>query len=518
MSECINRTRGRICKTGKRPGCIGISTQDHEFFHMHRRDVSKLLVACAVTPAFPWTAGAQTCGSSSYEKTGGETAAAVNIVDFSRCPGDWRRYGADPTGGIDSTAAIQAACNANSLAFDAVGGTFLVSAQITIPSGVTVRGAGSGATLITCANGGISIFIASAATAVRVEKITFSVTAVSEKARTAAVEFYKSKNCTCSDCEIVGCNWSGVLIFDSTYCTVDRCYFHDFQGSVHDSADVCIYNQSHHNTVTNNKCFGGGWHGVSIQDPYNNSLPGNNLVAHNDVGRHQAYGLMVYVPTAGDTFNRIIGNKVENIQGSALGKESGAGVYVVGAGAGGTTIANNIVSNCCIQTNHSSLAPAGIGINGISQSAAPVTVTGNTVLEMRAHDAILVVSCRGSVTVSDNTVTLPPGNVTGTPIRIDASSNVNVTGNSATRAQDTNGRCIFVYANAIAVSNVSVVGNACYGGKYAQIEFLSVGGGSFRGVVCTNNICQGVGENANCVRLAGFHGAVISGNKCLVAD
>ena len=66
-----------------------------------------------------------------------ETAAGVSVVDSTRCPGDWRRYGADPGGSADSTAAIQAACNANTLAFDAAGGTYLVSATIVIPSGVT---------------------------------------------------------------------------------------------------------------------------------------------------------------------------------------------------------------------------------------------------------------------------------------------------------------------------------------------------------------------------------------------
>jgi hypothetical protein len=484
---------------------------------MRRRDLIELLLAWGAAPAVaPWTARAQTCELLSYDRTPAENAAGVTIVDSSRCPGDWRRYGADPTGNSDSTAAIQAACNANKLAFDATGGTYLVSAQIAIPTGVTVRGAGASATLIACSNGGISIFKASGATAVIVEKIKFGVTVASKEAHTAAVEFYKSNNCGCNNCEMVGCNWAGVLIYDSSYCTVDHCYFHDFQGSVQDSADVCIYNHSTYNSVTNNLCFGGNWHGISIQDPYNNSLPSNNLVANNSIGQHQAYGLMVYVPATGDTFNQLSGNTVENIQGSVLGNNSGAGIYIVGAGAGGTTVANNAVRNCCVQTTQRSLAPAGIGIAGISQSAAAVSVTGNTVLAIRAHDAILIVSCKGPITLSGNTTTLPPGNSTGTPIRIDASSNVTVTGNSASRDQETNGRCILIYANAIAVSNISVVGNSCYGGKYAQIEFLPTGGGSISDVLCTNNICQGVSPNDNCVRLIRVQNATVSGNKCLV--
>ena len=483
---------------------------------MHRREINKMLAAYVVAPALvPTAPHAQSCAPGEHPKTAAETAAGVKVVDSTRCPGDWRRYGADPGGSADSTAAIQAACNANTLAFDAEGGTYLVSATIAIPSGVTVRGAGTSATLVTCTNGGISIFKTSGASAVTVEKIKFAVSEVSKQAHTAAVEFYKSTNCSCSDCEIMGCNWHGVMLFDSTYCKVDRCSFHDFQGSVQDSADVCIYNNSHHNSVTNNRCFGGNWHGISIQDPYNNSLPANNTVSNNSVGLHQAYGLMIYIPTAGDTHNQLIGNTVENIQGSVLQGNSGAGIYVVGAGAGGTTVANNTVRNCCVRTVKSSLAPAGIGINGIAQNAAPLKVSGNTVLDIQAHDAILVVSSKGPVAVSGNTATLPSGNTAGTPIRIDASSNVSVTGNSATRARDTNGRCIFVYANAIAVANISVTGNSCYGGTYAQIEFYPTGGGSISNVVCTNNTCQGAGTNSNCVRLVGVQNASVSGNKCL---
>ena len=136
---------------------------------------------------------------------------------------------------------------------------------------------------------------------------------------------------------------------------------------------------------------------------------------------------------------------------------------------------------------------------------------------MRTHDGILVVSCKGSVTLSGNTATLPSGNSTGTPIRIDASSNVSVTGNSAARAPDATGRCIFVYANAIAVADISVVGNTCRGGTYAQIEFLPAAGGSISNVVCTNNTCQGTGTNSNCVRLVRVQNAAVSDNKCLSA-
>jgi parallel beta-helix repeat protein len=484
---------------------------------MRRREAGKLLLAYAASVSVPRIGRTQTCGSDVYDETPAEAAAKVKIVDRTRCPGDWRRYGADPTGNGDSTAAIQAACNSNPVAFDDAGGTYVVSAPIDVPSNVTLRGSADGATRVTCSDGGISVFRAVGASGVIIERIRIGVSAASDKAHTGAVEFRSSTLCACKNCEITGCNWCGVYIVDSTHCTVDHCYFHDFQGSVHDSSNIAIYNQSHHNSVTNNRCFGGSWHGIMIQDPYNNSLPGNNLIANNAVGQHQAYGLLVYVPASGDTFNRVVGNTVENVQGSALNGESGSGIYVVGKGAGGTEILNNTVRNCCVQTHGRSLAPAGIGINGIQAAAAPVSVSGNTVFDMPAHDAILIVSSQGPVTVSGNSATLPRGN-SATPIHLDASSNVTVSGNTASRDPDTVGRCIFVHANAIAISGIAVVDNICNGSHYVQIEFLPAGGGSIADVVCRNNTCRGPGTNANCIRLAGVGNADAAGNQCLPAN
>ena len=49
------------------------------------------------------------------------------------------------------------------------------------------------------------------------------------------------------------------------------------------------------------------------------------------------------MPDTGDSYNQIIGNFIENITGSyALNTSSGAGIYVSGAGIGGTVISGNI--------------------------------------------------------------------------------------------------------------------------------------------------------------------------------
>ena len=54
-------------------------------------------------------------------------------------------------------------------------------------------------------------------------------------------------------------------------------YFHDFLGSVQDSADICVYNNASNNIITDNRCFGGNDHGILIENPYNNAFPSNNL-------------------------------------------------------------------------------------------------------------------------------------------------------------------------------------------------------------------------------------------------
>lgn len=81
---------------------------------MLRRDISKILIATAAagTAANTKVAEAQTCTAPCYAQTAAEIAAGVTPVYTQYPPDpliDPRRYGGDPTGTSDSTAAIQAA-------------------------------------------------------------------------------------------------------------------------------------------------------------------------------------------------------------------------------------------------------------------------------------------------------------------------------------------------------------------------------------------------------------------------
>src|ERR1700761_2711867 len=119
---------------------------------MHRREFHRH-VAAVLSTLGPVRALAQSCSAGPHPATVAERAAHVRIVDSSLCPGDWRRYGADPSGLVDSTIAIQAACSCNAVAFDSVGGIYAVSSTITVPSGVTLLGAAGRPATLKLGNG-----------------------------------------------------------------------------------------------------------------------------------------------------------------------------------------------------------------------------------------------------------------------------------------------------------------------------------------------------------------------------
>ena len=80
---------------------------------MLRRDLSRVLLgASAATALGARTAVAQTgCNAPCYAVTTAENAAGVTPTNLAYPQGDVRRYGADPSGAADSTAAIQSALN-----------------------------------------------------------------------------------------------------------------------------------------------------------------------------------------------------------------------------------------------------------------------------------------------------------------------------------------------------------------------------------------------------------------------
>lgn len=254
----------------------------------------------------------------------------------------------------------------------------------------------------------------------------------------AGVHIKSSDNCEVSGVQFVGMQWAGVWLDNATKCTIEKNVFTSALGTVQDASDVMVWEASYNNTVKGNWCLSGCHTGIMVQDPYSGVLPKRNKIIGNWSIGHSAYGIAVYLPATGDTYNEISGNYIQNITGLySTNRSSGSGIYVVGAGAGGTSIVNNTIIQCCINTLDRALAPAGIGINGVQVGAVKPIIDGNTIGEMDQGDGILITSCPGGVSVGPNTISLPstnngsgPGGATliGSGLRIEASNKVNVTG------------------------------------------------------------------------------------------
>jgi hypothetical protein len=128
---------------------------------MDRRDISIALFASAAGTALTSRAEAQTCTAPCYAQTTAEAAAGVTPTNTSYPPGNVLRYGADPTGTSDSTAAFNAATFANlSYSLNALlneifvpAGRYLVNGTVYVRKGQRLRGA-LGGTYIVCNNSG----------------------------------------------------------------------------------------------------------------------------------------------------------------------------------------------------------------------------------------------------------------------------------------------------------------------------------------------------------------------------
>lgn len=117
---------------------------------MLRRDLSRaLLGATAVTALGVKPAAAQTsCNAPCYATTAAETAAGVTPTNLAYVQGDVRRYGADPSGVGNSTAAIQNALNVGADVYLPPGTYQITTALTNGVSGRRIYGAGPSASIL----------------------------------------------------------------------------------------------------------------------------------------------------------------------------------------------------------------------------------------------------------------------------------------------------------------------------------------------------------------------------------
>ena len=240
---------------------------------MLRREIATALIASsAVAVLATETSVAQTCTAPCWAQTSAEAAAGVVPTNTSFRPGDWRRYGADPTGSIDSTAAITNSCKANALSFDESGGTYKIASSIAVPSGVTIQGASS-KTILQATSGSNPVFSLSGTASVCIRNLKITCTATGTAA-VGAIHVFNSTYCVVEDCEIVTGSMWGIALWDSKYCTVSHCYIHDTTNNQLESADVIIYNNSSYNVVSENISLGGiNSFGIMIKTPTPHHFP-----------------------------------------------------------------------------------------------------------------------------------------------------------------------------------------------------------------------------------------------------
>jgi hypothetical protein len=467
------------------------------------------------------TAGKQSFFSAQTpnQRTAAEITASVIPTDYSYLPGDIRRYGADPTGALDSTLAINNALASNTRVY-AIAGTYVCSASLNLISGQTFCGDGA-ATVLQFANASLNNIVGTGITNTVVQDLKINITGSGAASTFAAVLFQTNcVACKAERVEVVGAQWSGVWIKASSYCEVRNCYFHGFTGSQNGTADVIVTddgtsNLADYNIVADNECFAGGWYGVAFMQYYGAGavVPRYCLAHGNRIGQHVAYGALFYnVTTNADSWHSAIGNYIENIQGTVLTGNSGAGIYC--AGAGGCTFTGNVIRNVCVSTSADTLAPAGIGINGAA-GLSPFVISGNFILNPQNFYGIKLTGCPTGGTITGNTISLQAGTPVAA-IYFLTSSNVTVSGNTinvATSLATTHG--IFATASTANISNISISGNTITGCSFRGIRIDQSGGFNVSNFSVNGNTVTGGSAACIPISLAAAVNGTITGNTAL---
>ncbi|MXP29421.1 hypothetical protein GRI58_11365 [Porphyrobacter algicida] len=425
-------------------------------------------------------------------------------------------------GHSDDAKLIQAAINRSRKVMFAPG-TYHIGATLVCGAGTELIG-GKGVTII-LTTPDINIVAAVGKSAVRISGIAFVQATQGKSASVGAVHFQNCTLCAVEDCIFTCMQWSGVLLNESDRCLVARNRFQDFQATLQDSADITIYNEAKNNVITDNECAGGADHGILIQDPYAGRIPTDNLVAHNEIRGHKAYGVAVYLPGVGgrdNSRNRIIANRINAISGSARGGAKGAGIYVVGSFAGGTVIVSNTVSNCCIETRIRTLVPAAIGINGVPAGPDQIIVSNNKIMGMVQGDGITISSSSGGAALADNTVELPPENngsgpgglaLQGSGIYIHDSSNVSVARCNVSALGG--GRAFFAYADDASQSSIDIDGGQYLSASASTVGLTGNGTNVLSGIRIVGITARNTGHTNYAIDLAGCDNTMLENNVAI---
>ena len=428
---------------------------------------------------------------------------------FAPC---YRRINGDTYELVDLSFSLQAAITAAAGKRLYVIGTHTITAAIDIPNNTEIALAPGAIVQTSTAN--ISLFTATGKTKVRITGSgKIKKTGTGTAAYVGGVVFNACTNCHVEGVEFEGMQWAGVYLNAAIKCSVRGCHMTGWIGTVQDAADVIVYGNSTDCIVTGNWLYGGGAHGVLVQDPYTGLVPLRTLVSDNHIGQHTAYGVVVYAPGpggAGNSFTQIVNNTVFNIQGTyPSNRSSGAGVYVAGSWAGGTLIQGNMINNCCAHTLDRNLTPAGIGINGIPVGAARPLIIGNTITEMAQGDGILVASSTAGAAIRSNSIVMPSTNagagaggatLLGCGIRVEAADNVTAEGNDVVVLGT--GFGYFAYANGTDMTNTSLSGGSFSSVTSAALRTDKNGDYAIRSLLINGVRAKTIGDKSSAVMLS----------------
>jgi hypothetical protein len=298
-----------------------------------------------------------------------------------------------------------------------ISGQWALTAQVNVESNTEIYFTAS--SLVTTATPNIALFYAGGKANVHFcgcGKLQQTVAGAS--AFIGAIVLDGSTDCTVTGrLEFVGFQWAGVYIVNSQRCKVNGGYFHDWLGAVDNSAGVIIYQDSNDNVVDGIHAKATGWMGVYVQDPGGSGTynPQRNKIRNCRVENTTAYGVMLYINHAGNSYNEVTGCTISGVTGTAGAGQYGMGIYAVGGALGGCKILGNSITNCCINQTVATNGMGGITITGNAAGYVKPIVSENSVDGMTQGCGIDVLSMLGGVDIGPNTVYLPAANTGAGP-------------------------------------------------------------------------------------------------------
>lgn len=343
-------------------------------------------------------------------------------------------------------------------------GRYRISKPLKLPSDMHLSGVGSSTVLVSSMLNK-SFLVCDRQSQVSISNLRLEAESAFSEPHYSGIWIRESTDVLVDRVEFAGFSWAGVSCRNCARIRVHNCYMHSWLHHLHDSGDVVLYD-CNECSIIGNRLFGGGWHGVLIQDPTGLGKNTNHVVASNDIGNHSAYGIAVYEVNPNDTNVRIINNRISNISGDNPNGAGGAGIYIVQAT--GNLVHGNRISRCCLRTRHQILAPAGISIARTGADMLPNQVTDNEITEMGGFYGIFVVGAYSGTTVDGNSIRNSEESKIGI-FALDSSS-VQITNNKIFLDHSDGQRGIFVRRVRGESGATTVHRNTVSGDAYASIQ------------------------------------------------